>query len=125
MREHLLLQLDSAYAGYYKGSSDYKSSDIFPIPPMSPPLPTPHQNSGVCNGGDDIMPEGFKTSENGNKNSLNCSVEDKTPMYRLLSLNKPEMLYLIVGMVSGIITGLLPPAEGFFISNITVSVNHI
>ncbi len=124
MREHLLQQLDSVYAGYYKVPNDCKSSDIVIPPPMAPPLPALQQSGGAGNGGGGIMWEGNKTSENANdnKNSLNCSVENKVaPVYRLWNLNRPEMLYLIVGMVGGIITGLLAPAEGFFLAKITVS----
>ncbi len=119
-REHLLQQLDSVYAMYYKiQNCDHKNSDII----VSPPLPVLRQRECAGNGGS-MMSEGSRTPESimNENNSLSCSVEKKAPVFKLWKPSRPEILFLIVGMVGGIITGLLAPAEGFFLAKMTVSV---
>ncbi len=123
-REHLLQQLDSVYARFYKTQNGaHKNSDIVVSPPIPPPLPVLCQRGCAGNGGG-MMSEDSRTPENSmnENNSLNCSVEKKAPVYKLWKLNRPEIIFLIVGMVGGIITGLLAPAEGFFLAKMTVGV---
>ncbi len=129
--EHLLQQSDSIYAGFYNTvQNDSKSSasdDIFVPPSMPRPPLHVFRPNGCADTLCSNMLEGSKTATSENNINNNyylgcCSVENKATVYRLWNLNRPEMLYLIIGMVGGIITGLLTPAEGFFLAKITVSL---